>query len=82
MIKEHIRRPMQLTQNETLTILSLLEEKLDDMREVGATEEEFTEVEELYTKAREARYANWEKESLDYAPDYYTIENDYDDDVI
>ena len=27
-------------------------------------------------------YAVWEKESLAYAPPYYTIENDYDDDVI
>ena len=26
-------------------------------------------------------YAVWEKESLAYAPDYYTIENDYDDDL-
>ena len=25
-------------------------------------------------------YEEWEKETLKYAPDYYTIENDYDDD--
>ena len=31
------------------------------------------------TKA-ELSYAVFEKESLAYAPDYYTIENDYDDD--
>ena len=25
-------------------------------------------------------YAVWEQETLAYAPDYYTLENDYDDD--
>ena len=26
-------------------------------------------------------YEVWEAETLAYAPDYYTIENDYDDDI-
>ena len=26
-------------------------------------------------------YENWEKETLEYSPDYYTIENDYDDEM-
>ena len=26
-------------------------------------------------------YEKWEEETLAYAPDYYTIENDYDDDI-
>lgn len=29
---------------------------------------------------KEWEYAKWEQETLSYAPDYYTIENDYDDD--
>ena len=28
-----------------------------------------------------SEYEVWEAEALAYAPDYYTIENDYDDDM-
>jgi len=30
----------------------------------------------------EFTYEQWEKTTLAYAPDYYTIENDYDDDMM
>ena len=33
------------------------------------------------TEAEILYYEKWEKETLAYAPDYYTIENDYDDDI-
>ena len=38
-------------------------------------------VELLEKNMKESAYSVWEKETLSYAPDYYTIENDYDDDI-
>ena len=35
---------------------------------------------EVVMMTREEMYKKWEAETLAYAPDYYTIENDYDDD--
>ena len=32
-------------------------------------------------RTKKQTYEQWERETLAYAPDYYTIENDYDDDV-
>ena len=33
------------------------------------------------TSMVKSEYEVWEEETLKYAPDYYTIENDYDDDM-
>ena len=33
------------------------------------------------TSMVKSEYEIWEEQTLKYAPDYYTIENDYDDDI-
>ncbi len=40
-----------------------------------------TEIDEIFAlkTQKELDYLKWEQETLSYAPDYYTIENDYDD---
>ena len=48
---------MELNQSELLLLLDLLEEKWDDMKEVGGSDELLAEVEALWIKARDARYA-------------------------
>ena len=37
-------------------------------------------LDEIVKDFKKDEYDKWEKETLGYAPDYYTIENDYDDD--
>ena len=32
-------------------------------------------------KPKKQTYEQWERETLAYAPDYYTMENDYDDSI-
>ena len=38
-------------------------------------------LDEVVKKFKKDEYDKWEKEALGYAPDYHTIENDYDDDM-
>ncbi len=47
---------MELTKTETLQVYYLLQEKLDDLREVGADAEEYAEVEALFQKVDAHRY--------------------------
>ena len=47
---------------------------------VYVTEDHDTNMVTSPTEKVKSEYEKWEEETLKYAPDYYTIENDYDDD--
>ena len=48
---------------------------------VFVTDDHDTTMVNSETEKVKSDYEKWEEETLKYAPDYYTIENDYDDDI-
>ena len=51
-----------------------------DTDSLDAIISQWDDIDMINQSIKEKEYKNWEKETLSYAPDYYTIENDYDDD--
>ena len=52
-----------------------------DTKSLDKIMEEWDDIDIIQKAVKDKEYSNWEKETLAYAPDYYTIENDYDDDM-